>query len=228
MRPRFALHWRGSENACNFLEPYAETRPRIPRVTTRITHFVFPLFPVLFVGVACGGGHESPSVPDARRAAVPAEENGPLAVHRKRRAAAQTQPVRAAIVPDAPPRAVSPPRPDARLPVATSVESAVRLGPVTVNGTLSLAEVRVALADNMDKVRLCYDRMLNISPGLRAVIPANFDVAQTGSVDRVRVRDDDKVSEAMTECVRLTLRRFSFKPARGRTTIDTKFSFGPE
>ncbi len=93
-------------------------------------------------------------------------------------------------------------------------------------GTIDAAEVNKFLKARFSQVKLCYERRLKVNPLLEGKLDLNINVATSGRVTAVGVNRDTMRDVAMLQCVKKTVRRWSFpKPQGGRVVIGKTFTF---
>ncbi len=77
-----------------------------------------------------------------------------------------------------------------------------------------------------ERVRLCYERQLNSSPGLAGKITVAFMIGKWGQVVSARITEDSLKNETVNHCVLAEIKSWSFpKPQAGRVSVEYPFSF---
>jgi hypothetical protein len=93
-------------------------------------------------------------------------------------------------------------------------------------GTIDPAAVNGFVNAHFEQVRNCYERRLKINPLLEGSLDLNISIASTGKVTGIGVNSDTVRDGEMLECVRRTIRGWTFpKPEGGRAVVAKSFKF---
>jgi hypothetical protein len=93
-------------------------------------------------------------------------------------------------------------------------------------GTIDAAAVNSLVNARFEQVRACYERRLKMNPLLQGDVDLNISIASTGKVTGIAVTADTVRDGEMLECVRRTIRGWTFpKPVGGRAVVAKNFKF---
>jgi hypothetical protein len=93
-------------------------------------------------------------------------------------------------------------------------------------GTIDAAAVNSFVNARFEQVRTCYERRLKMNPLLAGDLDLNISIASTGKVTGISVTSDSVGDAQMLECVRRTIRGWTFpKPVGGRAVVAKNFKF---
>jgi len=93
-------------------------------------------------------------------------------------------------------------------------------------GTIDAAAVNAYVKEHFSEVRACYERRLKMNPLLEGDLDLNISIASTGKVTGIGVNNDTVRDADMLDCVRRTIRGWSFpKPTGGRAVVAKNFKF---
>jgi hypothetical protein len=93
-------------------------------------------------------------------------------------------------------------------------------------GTIDAAAVNSFVNARFEQVRACYERRLKMNPLLEGDVDMNISIARTGKVTGIAVTADTVRDPEMLECVRRTIRGWTFpKPEGGRAIVAKNFKF---
>jgi hypothetical protein len=93
-------------------------------------------------------------------------------------------------------------------------------------GTIDAAAVNSFVNARFEQVRACYERRLKMNPLLEGDVDMNISIASTGKVSGIAVTADTVRDAEMLECVRRTIRGWTFpKPEGGRAIVAKNFKF---
>lgn len=93
-------------------------------------------------------------------------------------------------------------------------------------GTIDTAAVNTYVKAHFAEVRTCYERRLKMNPGLEGDLDLNISISSAGKVTGIGVNSDTVRDPEMLECVRRTIRGWSFpKPTGGRAVVAKNFKF---
>ena len=93
-------------------------------------------------------------------------------------------------------------------------------------GTIDTVAVNSFVNARFGQVRACYERRLKLNPLLQGDLDMNISIASSGKVTGIAVTADTVRDGEMLECVRRTIRGWTFpKPEGGRAIIAKNFKF---
>ena len=93
-------------------------------------------------------------------------------------------------------------------------------------GTIDTAAVNSFVNARFGQVRACYERRLKLNPLLQGDLDLNISIASSGKVTGIAVTADTVRDGEMLECVRRTIRGWTFpKPDGGRAIVAKNFKF---
>jgi hypothetical protein len=93
-------------------------------------------------------------------------------------------------------------------------------------GTIDAAAVNSFMSARFEQVRACYERRLKMNPLLEGDVDLNISIATTGKVSGIAVTADTVRDGEMLDCVRRTIRSWTFpKPEGGRAVVAKNFKF---
>ena len=93
-------------------------------------------------------------------------------------------------------------------------------------GTIDTAAVNSFMSARFEQVRACYERRLKMNPLLEGDVDLNISIATTGKVTGIAVTADTVRDGEMLDCVRRTIRGWTFpKPEGGRAVVAKNFKF---
>jgi len=96
-------------------------------------------------------------------------------------------------------------------------------------GTVDAAAVNKYIADHFGQVRACYERRLKMNPLLRGDLDLSISISSAGKATSIGVSSDTVRDREMLDCVKRTIRTWSFpKPEGGRAVIAKNFKFKPK
>ena len=93
-------------------------------------------------------------------------------------------------------------------------------------GTVDAAAVNKMIGERFGEVRACYERRLKMNPLLQGDVDLAISISTAGKVTGIGVNSDSVRDAEMLDCVRRTIRRWTFpKPEGGRAVIAKNFKF---
>lgn len=91
-------------------------------------------------------------------------------------------------------------------------------------GNLPREAILRVIDNHLPRIRYCYERALQIEPGLRGKIVSNFIIGSDGRVSRSVIRKSTLRNQDVEECVRQTIESLSF-PTPSGGVVEVIFPF---
>jgi hypothetical protein len=96
-------------------------------------------------------------------------------------------------------------------------------------GTIDAKAVETFINGRFSALRACYENRLKVNPMLQGKLDLAIGVSSAGKVTSVSAEEDQLRDSIMLQCVKSTIRGWTFpKPEGGRVVIGKTFNFKPK
>ena len=98
-------------------------------------------------------------------------------------------------------------------------------GDGVVDGGLTQGEVAAIIRQNLNRIRHCYEKLIQRSPGVRGKVKVGFSIATNGRVRGARVINSTIGDGTFKNCIRSRIGQLKFPRPRGGSKVDVSYPF---
>lgn len=101
----------------------------------------------------------------------------------------------------------------------------IKSGKVLIRGSLSKDIIRRVIQKHINQVRYCYEKRLQVAPGLFGKVGTKFVIDAMGSVSSAQVVDSTLNDREVERCITNKIRTWRFPQPKGGGIVEVKYPF---